>query len=65
MRRIALALAAVGMIAATLMAGAPAQAHELWSGGRHWQQHARQHEMRAHHDWRFGRHMPHVTIFRG
>jgi len=59
MRRIALALAAVGMITAIGMASVPAQAHE-W-GGRDWRQHEwRAEEWREHHDWRahaFERHV--------
>jgi hypothetical protein len=46
MRRIALALTAVGMLTAVAMASLPAQAHE-W-GGQEWRHHAWQ----EHHDWR-------------
>jgi hypothetical protein len=61
MRRIALALAAVGMLAAAGIAVSPAQAYEGWWGGpqRH-EQAWRDHEWREHHIWRavaFERHV--------
>jgi hypothetical protein len=76
MRRIALALAAVGVVALAL-GGAPAQAHEGWWGGYQWRQHEwreqawrehewREHEWREHHGWRaagFERHVLPRVIF--
>jgi hypothetical protein len=66
MRRIALAMATVGMIAAAGMASMPAQAHEGW-GGQEWRQHEwRAEEWREHHDWRahaFERHVVPQIIY--
>jgi hypothetical protein len=58
MRRMALVLATVGLIAFGI-AGTPAQAHDGWSYG---QQQWRENQWHGH-DWRA--HEPHVTILRG
>jgi hypothetical protein len=60
MRRIALALAAAGMLGVAGVAGSPAQAHEGWGGRQRQEQAWRAHEWREHHDWRgvaFERHV--------
>ena len=67
MRRIALALATVGIIGGGIAAALPAQAHETWRGDHPRYEQVRHHEWREHHHWRYARverHVPFEIFYR-
>ena len=63
MRRVALALAAIGIIGGGIAASVPAQAHERWWSDHRRYEEMRHHEWREHHRWRAAR-VERYTVFR-